>query len=100
MLTLILFFSALLLGMPIFLALLLAALTLMYQLDYTILMSSTTIQMFGSLNQSGLLAIPLFMLVGELMNKGGLTKKLMATADIFVGGFKGGLAYVNLLTNA
>lgn len=100
MLTIIIFFAALLLGIPIFISLLLAALTLMYQMDYTILISSITIQMFGSLNQSGLLAIPLFMLVGELMNKGGLTKKLMATADIFVGGFKGGLAYVNLLTNA
>lgn len=100
MLTIIVFFGALFLGLPIFITLLLAALVFMWQTDQSVLFSSVTIQMFGSLNQSGLLAIPLFMLVGELMNKGGLTSRLMAGADLFVGGFRGGLAYVNLLTNA
>jgi tripartite ATP-independent transporter DctM subunit len=34
------------------------------------------------------------------MNRGGLTQKLTEAADVLVGGFRGGLAYVNLLTNA
>lgn len=100
MLTLIGFFLALFIGLPIFIALLLAALIFMLESGNLVLLSSVTVQMEGVLSQSGLLAIPLFMLVGELMNKGGLTKKLIACADLFVGGFKGGLAYVNLLTNA
>lgn len=100
MLTLIGFFLALFIGLPIFIALLLAALIFMFESGNLVLLSSVTVQMEGVLSQSGLLAIPLFMLVGELMNKGGLTKKLIACADLFVGGFKGGLAYVNLLTNA
>lgn len=100
MLTLFGFFIALFIGVPIFIALILAALLFMFQTDNTVLMSSVAIQMDGTLSQSGLLAIPLFMLVGELMNKGGLTQKLIVCADIFVGGFRGGLAYVNLLTNA
>lgn len=100
MLTLIGFFLALFIGLPIFIALLLAALIFMLESGNLVLLSSVTVQMEGVLSQSGLLAIPLFMLVGELMNKGGLTKRLIACADLFVGGFKGGLAYVNLLTNA
>lgn len=100
MMTLIGFFLALFIGLPIFIALLLAALIFMFESGNLVLLSSVTVQMEGVLSQSGLLAIPLFMLVGELMNKGGLTKRLIACADLFVGGFKGGLAYVNLLTNA
>lgn len=100
MLTLSGFLITLFIGVPIFIALIAAALIFMYQTDNTLLLNSVTIQFEGALSQSGLLAIPLFMLVGELMNKGGLTKKLLACADLFVGGFRGGLAYVNLLTNA
>lgn len=100
MLTLSGFFAALLMGMPIFIVLLLAALLFMWESGNPVLASSIIIQMDGTLSQSGLLAIPLFMLVGELMNKGGLTQRLLACADLFVGHFRGGLAYVNLLTNA
>ena len=100
MITTLTFFVALLLGLPIFITLLLGTLVFLWQTDLTILMSSLPIQLYGALNQNGLLAIPLFMLVGELMNKGGLTRRLMNAAEVFVGGFRGGLAYVNLLTNA
>lgn len=100
MLTLIAFFATLFIGVPIFISLLLAAIIFMVETDNQLLLSSITIQMDGVLSQNGLLAIPLFMLVGELMNKGGLTQKLIACADLFVGGFRGGLAYVNLFTNA
>ena len=58
------------------------------------------IKFYGSIEQNGLLAIPLFMLVGEVMNRGGLTERLISAANVLVGGFRGGLAYVNLLTNA
>ncbi|MCB1756808.1 MAG: TRAP transporter large permease, partial [Gammaproteobacteria bacterium] len=100
MITLIAFFTALFLGLPIFLTLLLGTLVFLLESDLSVLFSSLPIQLYGALNQNGLLAIPLFMLVGELMNKGGLTSRLMNAADVFVGGFRGGLAYVNLLTNA
>jgi len=35
-----------------------------------------------------------------VMNRGGLTQRLVSAASVMVGGFRGGLAYVNLLTNA
>ncbi len=100
MITLIVFLIALLIGLPIFLTLLLATLVFVWDSNLSVLISSLPIQLYGALDKSGLLAIPLFMLVGELMNRGGLTSRLMNAADMFVGGFKGGLAYVNLLTNA
>ena len=92
MITLIAFFTALFLGLPIFLTLLLGTLVFLLESDLSVLFSSLPIQLYGALNQNGLLAIPLFMLVGELMNKGGLTSRLMNAADVFVGGFRGGLA--------
>lgn len=63
MLTLSGFFAALLMGMPIFIVLLLAALLFMWESGNPVLASSIIIQMDGTLSQSGLLAIPLFMLV-------------------------------------
>lgn len=44
-------------------------------------------------------ALPLFILAGEIMNRGGITKRLVNVAKIFVGRFKGGLAYVNIVVS-
>jgi tripartite ATP-independent transporter DctM subunit len=46
-----------------------------------------------------LVAIPFFMLTGELMGKAGLTAKLTQFANFFVGHRRGGLAYVTVLVN-
>lgn len=101
MITLIIFFLFLLSGLPIFSALILGAIAFIFEYDLSFLFENTlSDQLYGALNKNGLLAIPLFMLVGELMNRGGLTEKLMSAAEVIVGRIKGGLAYVNLLTNA
>lgn len=94
------FFALLLSGLPIMFTLLIATLLFLYAEDMLVLLDSLPIQFYGALEQNGLLAIPVFMLVGEVMNKGGLTERLIAAANVLVGRFKGGLAYVNLLTNA
>ncbi|MGB3556242.1 MAG: TRAP transporter large permease [Jannaschia sp.] len=64
-----------------------------------LLFDSFAQQLFSGVESYGLLAIPLFMLTGELMNEGGLTRRLIQAARIFVGGFRGGMAYINLLAN-
>lgn len=46
-----------------------------------------------------LLAIPFFMLVGELMNLSGMTKRLIELSQFFIGSFKGGLAYAAIFVN-
>lgn len=94
------FLALLLGGFPILFTLLAATLLFIYVEDVFVLAESLPTQFYGALEQNGLLAIPVFMLVGEVMNKGGLTERLIAAANVLVGRFKGGLAYVNLLTNA
>lgn len=100
MISILAFFSALFIGAPIFICLIAGTFIFLYQTDLLILTDSLPLQMFSSLEKSGLLAIPLFMIVGELMNKGGLTERLITLASFIVGRQRGGLAYVNLLTNA
>ncbi|HUX22200.1 MAG TPA: TRAP transporter large permease [Spirochaetia bacterium] len=55
--------------------------------------------MVGGVDSSSLVAIPFFMLAGELMNRSGITKKLADFAEYFVGRFRGGLAYVAIAVN-
>lgn len=46
-----------------------------------------------------LLAVPFFLLVGELMNSGGITARIIRLAKVLVGHFKGGLAQVNIVSS-
>ncbi|MHA6262406.1 TRAP transporter large permease [Arenibacterium sp. CAU 1754] len=93
-------FVVLLFGsVPIALVLALTALWYIYESGNTVLYDSFAQQMFSGVENYGLLAIPLFILTGELMNEGGMTQRLVRAARVFVGGFRGGLAYINLLAN-
>lgn len=56
-------------------------------------------KMVGSLDSFTFLAIPFFMLAGQIMNRGGITKRIFHFADTIVGRFRGGLAYVNILAS-
>lgn len=53
----------------------------------------------SSLNSFTFLAIPFFVLAGELMNFAGISEKIIGLAKVFVGHIKGGLALVNVLTS-
>lgn len=97
--TFVFFLVLLFCAVPIALVLALTALWYIATSDNTVLFSSYPQQLFGAIESYGLLAIPLFMLAGELMNEGGLTSRLINLARIFVGGFRGGLAYINLVAN-
>jgi len=54
---------------------------------------------FSGISFYPLLAIPFFICTGELMNKAGITEKLVRFASLFVGKAPGGLAYTNILTS-
>ncbi len=45
-----------------------------------------------------LLAIPFFILAGQLMGRGGIARRLIDFANVLVGRFPGGLSYVNIMT--
>ena len=46
-----------------------------------------------------LVAVPMFILAGEIMLEGGLSARIISVANILVGRFRGGLAYVNVLAS-
>jgi len=89
----------LLIAVPVALVLALTSIWYIWESGNTVLYDSFAQKMFAGIENYGLLAIPLFMLTGELMNEGGMTSRLINAARVFVGGFRGGLAYINLLTN-
>ena len=93
------FTSLLFLGLPIALVLAMVALVYIYASGNPVLYLSFPQQLFAGLENYGLLAIPLFLAVGELMNEGGITRRLVALASVFVGHLRGGLAYINILAN-
>ena len=93
------FVVLLLLQVPIGVGLSLTAIFYIWYSGNTVLFESFGQQFFGSLESYGLLAIPLFILAGEFMNEGGLTRRLINFARVFFGGFRGGLAYINLMAN-
>jgi C4-dicarboxylate transporter DctM subunit len=55
-------------------------------------------KMFTGVNNFTLIAIPLFMLTGELMNRGGLSESLVEFCNCLVGWIHGGLGFVSVVT--
>lgn len=55
--------------------------------------------MFGGIDSFPLMAIPFFIMAGDLMSRCGVLPRLVDLADSLVGHFKGGLAYVNILAS-
>lgn len=56
-------------------------------------------RVFAGLDVFVLMAVPFFMLAGNLMNYGGTTRRLIDVAEAMVGWLKGGLAYVNVVVS-
>lgn len=56
-------------------------------------------QMFNGVNSQTLLAVPFFVLAGNLMNGGGVTTRIFDFAASMIGHKKGGLAHVNVLAS-
>ncbi|MFY3703129.1 TRAP transporter large permease [Achromobacter dolens] len=86
------------LGMPIAFALLLSAIAMMFQLDFfdTQILAQN---MLSGANSFTLMAVPLFMLAGELMNAGGISRRIVNLASMFVGHIRGGLGYVAIFAS-
>lgn len=54
-------------------------------------------EMVKGIDNFTLLAIPFFIAMGEIMSEGGISNKIVDFANLLVGGFRGGLAYINCL---
>lgn len=89
--------GSILLGLPVAFALLLSAMGLMLHMD---LFSADILaqSLINGVDSFPLLAIPFFLVAGEVMSTGGLSKRIVRMATSLVGHKKGGLGYVAILT--
>jgi tripartite ATP-independent transporter DctM subunit len=97
-LMLILFFVFMCLGMPIAYCMGFAAIIAILvdgQLPVLLLAQ----QFYDSLDNFALLAVPLFILAGELMSVAGITERLVGMSKALIGHLRGGLAQANILSN-
>ena len=94
----IVFVATILLGVPVAFCLGLAGVAFILvteQLPFNILPTL----MFGGIDSFPLMAIPFFIMAGDLMSRSGILPRLVELADSLVGHLKGGLAYVNILAS-
>ena len=91
--------AIMLVGVPIGMCLCLGGVIYIALSSNPLLFQSYPLQLFGGVDSYGLIAIPLFILIGEIMNGGGITQRIVDLAMAIVGSLKGGLAYVNILAN-
>ena len=92
------FFALLVLNVPIAVAIGLATFFTVLSLGNVPTSYVVAQRMSSGIASFPLLAIPFFVFSGVLMGEGGMARRLMAFANALMGGFKGGLAYVNTLT--
>lgn len=98
--TLIVFLVALvggiLIGVPICFSLMLSGVCMMLYLNgfNTQILSQN---LFSGADSFSMMAVPFFVLTGELMNRGGITKRIVNFANAIVGHVRGGLGYVSIL---
>ena len=93
------FLFALMIGLPVFFGLLLAPGMLLWlsgqERDIALLYRNV----YNGMDSFPLMALPFFVLAGELMNKGGITTRLVEFSQALMGHFRGGLAHVNILSS-
>jgi tripartite ATP-independent transporter DctM subunit len=89
----------LLIGLPVFFGLLAAPGVLLWlngqERDLALLYRN----LYNGMDSFPLMALPFFMLAGEMMNRGGITERLVEFSQAFMGHLRGGLAHVNILSS-
>jgi len=76
-----------------------ATLTTIISIELIPAFTTLSQQIATALDSFALLAIPFFILAGQLMNQGGIAKRLIDFAKVLVGRLPGGLAFVNIMAN-
>jgi tripartite ATP-independent transporter DctM subunit len=89
---------AIMLRLPVAFALLLSSIALMFYMD-SFSVDILAQSLINGVDSFPLLAIPFFLVAGEVMSVGGLSMRIVAMATTFVGHRKGGLGYVAIFTS-
>ena len=93
------FLILLLVGLPVFFALLAAPGLVLWMSGQERDVALLYRNVYNGMDSFPLMAIPFFMLAGELMNRGGITERLVEFAQALMGHLRGGLAHVNILSS-
>ncbi len=93
------FLVAMAVGVPIVFAMALGPLAGFVLADKAMFFKMLPQRMFAGIAQFPVLAIPLFILAGELMNVSGITQNLVNFAKVLVGHIRAGLAQTNILAS-
>lgn len=91
------FVILLIIKMPVSFALLASSVVTVLYLDLPLM--STMVQMVNGIHSVSLMAIPFFILAGEIMGQGGISKRIISFANMLVGRMRGGLAQVNIISS-
>ena len=96
----IVFFTLLILGIPIGITIGCAGMVGLFMMSSDLSMfSMAPLQFFSGLDMFTLMAMPFFILAGEIMNKTGITHRLVKFSNILVGHWRGGLAHANIMAS-
>lgn len=90
-------FTLLFTGLPIGIVLMACCMILMYFIDMSDLSYQLSFQNVGGIDNYILLTVPFFILAGEIMKEGGISRQLIDFSRIIVGRFRGGMGYVTIL---
>jgi TRAP-type C4-dicarboxylate transport system permease large subunit len=94
-----LFLVLLMIGMPVVFGLLAAPGLLLILEGSTRDLAVIYRNVYTGMDSFPLMALPFFMLAGEIMNRGGITVRLVEFSQAFMGHLRGGLAHVNILSS-
>ena len=89
--------ALIMLGVPVAAAIGLSSVAAITIFGLNLPLTTIAARCFSGVDSFTLMAIPFFVFAGELMNKAGITKRVLDIADALVGSLKGGLTYVNCL---
>ncbi|QDU34416.1 Sialic acid TRAP transporter permease protein SiaT [Poriferisphaera corsica] len=92
------FFAMMLMNIPIAFAIGISTFLAIFAANDVSATNIISQRMAGGIESTSLLAIPFFILAGNLMGSGGMARRLIDFANSIVGRFNGGLSYVNVLT--
>ena len=94
------FFILIAVGSPVVFALLLGpGISLVIDGKDNLFFSKLLTTVYTGMYSFPLMAVPFFILAGELMNSGGITKSIVKFSETMIGHYRGGLAQVNILSS-
>lgn len=91
------FFVLLIIGLPVAFSLGVSTILAIYLLKIPMIIIFQ--RMFSGVNSFALLCVPFFILMGNIMGKGGIARRIVIFSNLIVGRLKGGLAAVNVLAS-